>query len=158
MISAHVGAEKNHPVPAEAIEVFEFCALTWFATSLDRNGTTVMDEYLGSFSKHISRPKVKQMAEAWRNSYPSVFRAVSLENGNGLIVEDIFTKETSQVKLLVQNYLPEKGDLMIATVLLSEPMVFFGTFFNIPASFADEVEREILTFYENTALETQHRS
>ncbi|WP_197277524.1 SEC-C metal-binding domain-containing protein [Bacillus sp. FJAT-27245] len=141
---------KNHPVPKEAIEVFEFCALTWFATSLEKNGKTVIDEYLDSFAKTISRPKVKAMAEAWRNSYPSVFRAAGLENGNFLTVEDVFTKETSQIKLLQPDYLPEQGDLMIGTVLLSEPKVFFGTFFNIPAHLANEVKREILALYKET--------
>ncbi|WP_059173451.1 SEC-C domain-containing protein [Bacillus sp. FJAT-27445] len=140
----------NHPVPDEAVEVFEFCALTWFATSLSKNGKTVMDEYIDSYSKTITRPKVKMMAEAWKNSYLSVFRAVSLENGKSLTVEDIFTKETSEVKLLDQDYVPEQGDLILATVLLSEPAVFFGTFFNIPAAFGEEVEREILALYEDT--------
>ncbi|RDU37081.1 hypothetical protein DRW41_10370 [Neobacillus piezotolerans] len=142
--------DKNFAIPDEAKEVFEFCALTWFATSHAKNGKTVMDEYLDAHSKTISRPKVKEMAEAWRNSYPSVFRAVSLDNGKFIIVEDIFTNETSQVKLLEREYLPEQGDLLMATVLSSEPAVFFGTFFNIPANFADEIEREILALYKDT--------
>jgi len=141
---------ENFPIPDEAAEVFEFCALTWFATSLANNGKPVIDEYLSSYSKTISRPKVKMMAEAWKKSYPSVFRAVGLDNGNSLTIEDIFTKETSQVKLLDQDYLPKQGDLIIATVLLSEPAVFFGTFFNIPADFADEVATEVLGIYEKT--------
>ncbi|WP_158587447.1 YecA family protein [Neobacillus notoginsengisoli] len=140
----------NFSVPDEASEVFEFCALTWFATSVVKNGKTVLDEYLDSFAKTISRPKVKGLAEAWRNSYPSVFRMVELENGKFLTVEDIFTKETSQVKLLDQDYLPEQGDLIIATVLLSDPKLFFGTFFNIPANFAKEVERAVLALYKET--------
>ncbi|WP_316569233.1 cyclin family protein [Neobacillus sp. YIM B06451] len=140
----------NHPVPDEATEVFEFCALTWFATSHLKNGKTVMDDYLDTYSKTISRPKVKEMAEAWRNSYPSVFRAINLDNGKVLTVEDSFTKETYPVKLLEQEYLPEQGDLLMATVLPSEPAVFLGTFFNIPANFADEIEKEILALYEKT--------
>ncbi|WP_409271436.1 SEC-C metal-binding domain-containing protein [Neobacillus sp. SCS-31] len=142
--------DDNFPVPDEAKSVFEFCALTWFATSLAKNGKTVMDEYLDSHSKTISRPKVKEMAAAWRNSYPSVFKVKKLDNGKFLTIEDIFTKETIQVKLLEQNYLPEQGDLIIATVLLSEPAVFFGTFFNIPANLGNEVEKEILALYEET--------
>ncbi|WP_197072813.1 SEC-C metal-binding domain-containing protein [Bacillus sp. B-jedd] len=138
----------NFPIPDEAEEVFEFCAVTWFATSHAKNGKTAMDEYLGSLSKSKYRPKVKVMAEAWGNSYPSVFRAVGLDNSKSLTVEDIFTKETTEVKLLDQDYLPEQGDLIIATVLLSEPAVFFGTFFNIPSNIADEVAGEVLRLYD----------
>lgn len=138
---------ENYPLPDEAIELLGFYTLTWFTTSLSKNGKTVLDEYLDSNLKNITRSQTKEMVQGWRNNYPSVFRTASVENGKFLMLDDIFTKESIQVKLLDTEDLPDKGDILLGTVLLSEPAMFLGTFFSIPSSNAEEVEQAVLELY-----------
>ncbi|WP_158587449.1 SEC-C metal-binding domain-containing protein [Neobacillus notoginsengisoli] len=142
----------NYPVPEDAYDLVGFYALTWFTTCLYKNGKTVLDEYLDAHSQTITRPRTREIVQGWRNSFPCVFRITSLDNGKFLTVEDIFAKESSQIKLLDTEDQPEEGDLILATVLLSEPAVFLGTFYNLPASKAEEVEEEVLDWYNESGF------
>ncbi|OCA87727.1 hypothetical protein A8F94_07700 [Bacillus sp. FJAT-27225] len=136
-------------VPDEALEILEFYSLTWFATTFNKNGKTPMEEYLNTKLNTISRPRTKEIVQSWRNSYSSVFRTIQVDNGNLLKVEDIFTNETSELKMLDTEDLPQPGDLLIATVLQSQPAVILGTFFTIPASKAkaENIENSVLEMF-----------
>ena len=144
----------ENPIPEEAMELYHFFACTWFITSVEIEGKTIMAEYVDRKLKKVTRQRMKDILPTWKNARPSVFEILQQEENQLITVRDIFSGEIQKAKALEEEHIVEQGGLIIGTLLpVGETSLFFTTFLDTPKSESEERKQDLLTFYENSDVE-----
>jgi uncharacterized protein YecA (UPF0149 family) len=147
--------EWYEDIPDEAMEMFHFFASTWFITSVDVDGKTILDEYIDRHIQKYTRPRIKDILRKWRNATPSVSIIQHQDENQYITVQDIFTNEVQKVKELGEEHIVEAGGLVLGTILpVGETSVFFTTFIDIPADESEELKDAVMKLYENSGEES----
>lgn len=124
-------------VPKEAEQTLNFFASLWYMTSVKKNGTTLLEDYLEEHVPLLKNQRIQDIVSNWTKAAPSVFIIKNWAPDGYVVTEDAFTKEIRWVKSLnPDQHRSREHGLGIGTILPSESggFVFFTTFFYVPAS------------------------
>lgn len=142
-------------IPEEALEIFHLFACTWFITSVELDGKTIMAEYIDRHIHKINRPRIKDTLQSWRSARPSVSIIQDQDENQYVTVQDIFTNEVYKVKVLDEEHAVETGGLILGTILpTGATSVFFTTFIDRPAVESEELKEAVWSLYENSEEES----
>lgn len=149
---------EEFDIPNDAMEMFHFFACTWFITSVDLDGKTILAEYIDRHIQKFNRQRIKDILQTWRNARPSVSIIQHQDENRYLTVQDIFTKDVQKVKVLEEEHTVATGELVLGTILpAGEISVFFTTFINMPADESEKLKDAVFNLYENSGEESPAR-
>jgi tetratricopeptide (TPR) repeat protein len=140
----------NFELDEEDHLVFTLFVMNWaLFTQPLVNGKTVVEQYIDTYASCIERSQIKAVLESWRDTIPSISRIIKKENENTVMVEDIFSKERTKVKILEQDRQLELGSLVVGQLVsMGSVFTFFKTFIEFPEDKADQIIDTIRALYE----------
>ncbi|WP_071394199.1 tetratricopeptide repeat protein [Bacillus tuaregi] len=138
-------------IPNEAFELFHFYTLTWFITSIEVDGKTIMSHYIDQQKAKLTRQRVKDILQSWRKAKPTISLITEQDQDDQqlLTLKDIFTDEVYRVKVLDEEHPVETGGIVLSTILpAGEHSIFFTTFIDLPASLTNMVVNRVMNMME----------
>src|SRR4051794_34284805 len=146
---------EEFAIPEEALDTFHLFACTWFITSVELEGKTIMAEYIDRHLHKINRHRIKDTLQAWRSARPSISLIQDQDENQYVTVQDIFTNEVHKVKILDEEHAVETGGIVLGTILpAGATSVFFTTFIDRPAAESEELKEEVSSLYANSEAES----
>lgn len=146
---------EEFDIPDDAMELFHFYACTWFISSVELEGKTILEEYIDRHIHTYSRQRIKDILQSWKQVRPSVSMILDQGENHYLTVQDIFTKEVIQVKTLEEDHNVQNGGIILATILpAGATSIIFTTFLDLHASETEGmanllVNQFMMSEYEN---------
>lgn len=146
---------RSMNIPKEAEETLNFFSSLWYMTSVKREGTTLLEDYLEEHVPQIKNPSIREVVSSWTRAEPSVFIVKSWAPDGYVVIEDAFTEETRWVKLLDPKHHQHRQEgVGIGTILPIERggLAFFTTFFYVPASLEEsqQIAKELTKQLQET--------
>lgn len=140
---------EDYDIPEDAMEMFNFFAMTWVITSIEFGDKTIFEMYIDQHLHKYSRQRMKDILQSWKNCRPSVFTIQDQNEERILTLRDLFTNETHEVIVIdEEDHEVETGGIVLGTVLPAGPRsIFFTTFISLPASNSRNVTSAIKDLY-----------
>lgn len=145
---------EEFDIPSEAMDMFHFFSYTWFITSIEIDDKTIMADYIDRHVQTFNRQRVKDIVQKWRHVRPSVYSVQQQDEHQCITLEDIFTNEIQQVKMVEEGHPVEVGGLILGTVLpAGVTSIFFTTCIDMPASETEKLQGVVVDLYERDGEE-----
>lgn len=129
----------------------------WYMFTVKRSsGRTIVDEFVQKNENKFSRPQVKEWAEGWKNSNPSVYKVANVR-GEFYTMEDHFTHEKVRIKFIEREAVLSKNELVVGMfVPFQEANVVFMSTFERGTLEAIRIEEKLQKLLENTTVDAAY--
>jgi hypothetical protein len=107
----------------------ELLHLWYMFTEKRESGLTIVEEFTAANAGKFSRPQVKEWAESWQSSYPSVYKVANVR-GEIYTMEDFFTGEKVKVTFIGREDALSRNELVVGMFVPYQQakVVFMSTF------------------------------
>lgn len=144
---------KEFDIPDEAMELFHFFATTWFITSVELEGKTIMEEYIDRFLHTYHRKRIKDILTTWKKVRPSIYTIIEQDEYETIIVQNLFTNEVTKVKVFDEEHRVDPGGMILGTILpVGGASIFFTTFLDLTSKQSKGRVEQILHLFENSKM------
>ncbi|NSL53243.1 YecA family protein [Calidifontibacillus erzurumensis] len=133
---------RNFNPPEKMRDSFYFFVGVWMLfSSKILNGKTSLEQYCLS-RLQTARPQVQDIVRSWIGGTPSAATVVSVD-GRQIVVRDLFTSETKNVKIIdTVTEVPKQGAFLFGYIVpfLNDVSTFFTSVLSYEDEMADKVE------------------
>ncbi|WP_338469638.1 SEC-C metal-binding domain-containing protein [Niallia sp. XMNu-256] len=137
-------------IPEEALEMFHFFTVSWYITSIEIEGKTILEQYIDKNSYKWTRRRIKDILLSWKKTKPIIAIVQDQNESKLLTLEDIFTNDIYKVKVLDDDHPVETDGIVIGTILpVNEFFVFFTSFIDLPANLTNRVKEAVFQLLED---------